>query len=172
MDDIAVLGFATEVAQVGKEFTVFNIFVTVNGRIHHIKKRYSDLLHLHKELRKYGHVPTFPPKNVRNQNRQVIEARCQALHRYYQTIIRTTSLKDILFDLLGVPRIHNPNQEDNCGKLNASLSTLSYDEEPQHGRILYFSQDLRMFCREKITSRPNSVITGVMKGFYDDQKLF
>lgn len=163
MDDIAVLGFETKSNSGGKEFTVFNIFVTANGRIHHVKKRYSELLETHKELKKCGHVPSFPPKNVRNQNRQVIEVRRQALHSYFQTVVRATNLKETLFDLLGVPRIQSVYRED-----NASSSTLNSGEEPQHGRILYFSQDLQSFCHEAIKTQPNAVVTGVLRGLYSD----
>ena len=171
MDDIAVLGFSAVTGPGGKDFTIFNIFVTTSGRIHHVKKRYSELLHVHKELKKLGHVPTFPPKNVRNQNRQVIEARRQALHKYYQTILRTTNLKETLFDLLDVPRI-TPlyNQVGNGTHIRTSTSSstiLSEDGHPQHGRILYFNHSPKDMCIDAIINRPNNVVTGVLKGIYE-----
>ncbi|XP_039257393.1 sorting nexin-24-like isoform X2 [Styela clava] len=99
--EIDVVGYRS-VEERGKQFYVYIIQTNVAGRSYKVEKRYSDLLALHKKLKKQLNTPAFPPKQIRNHDSKVLEARRIGLSNYFHVIAQGNLFTKTLLEFLDV----------------------------------------------------------------------
>lgn len=159
MDDIVVSDHELVTVK-GKEFIVFNIAITIDGATHRIKRRYSDLLLLHKDLKRHFPtltLPVFPPKQVRNFNARNLESRRKALDQYLYSVFSNYQLHDSLLDYLNIPRIFSNTSDD------FSLGSFDQAEACSHAAVIkpkVEEVDFSGFAND-------IVILGVMEAMYN-----
>lgn len=165
--DIEVVSYR-HVFENGRSYYVYTVRATVAGRSYTVEKRYSDMLSLHKKLKKQMNAPSFPPKQIRNHDPKVLDARKVALSNYFGKIAHGNLITKTLLDFLDVhhfptslefTRLDSQDYED---EVNISDDNIDLDE-PSHAPVLVYTGD--KFFRTS-AKRDDIIVPGVLKGLY------
>lgn len=165
--DIEVCSYCLVGKGNGSYYT-YSVRTTVSGRSYTVDKRYSDMLSLHKKLKKQmKNVPSFPPKQMRNHDYKVLDARKAALSRYFHEIAQSNLITKSLLDFLDVRHFppslaYDSNLTESIPEFR-SLDYLDDVTEPNHAPIFMYRGDTLIHPEDMMD---DIIVPGVLKAIY------
>lgn len=117
-------------------------------------------------------VPSFPPKQMRNHDSKVLDARKAALSRYFHEIAQANLITKSLLDFLDVRHFpqslaHDDSNLKDCIPEFRSLDFIDGVDEPNHAPVFMYTGD-KLFHDDYMLELDDIIIPGVLKGIYGE----